>query len=102
MNRDVIRQKIGQSFKVRPLPTFYTTDGSRLPFRDDFWVLRHVSDAEVEFRNRRIGVAFKIGLMDLKEIRIPDYFILNCDITLEGKAVTVMSRKSPNEEIVRR
>jgi hypothetical protein len=102
LHRDVIRQKVGQPFRLRPLPSTYARDGNRLPFRDDFWVLRHVADAEAEFRNRQSGVVFKIGLVDLKEIRIPDYFILNGDITVREETATFVSRKSPDEEFVRR
>ena len=102
MQRDVIREKLGQLFRLRPLPTFYTRDGHRLPFRDDFGVLRHVSEPQAEFKNRRTGVAFTIELADLKEIRIPDYFILNCDITVRAGTATLVSRKSSEEEFVRR
>ena len=102
MDRDVIRQKVGQPFRLRPLPTSYTRDGNRLPFRDDFWVLRHVSEAEAEFKNRQTGVVFRIELANLKEIRIPDYFILNGDITVRGETATFVSRKSHDEEFVRR
>src|SRR5688500_5209629 len=102
MDRDLIRQKMGQSFRLRPLPSFYTRDGARLPFRDDLWVLRHVSEDGAEFKNRQTGVAFKIDLEDLEEIRIPDYFILNCDITVTGEKATLVSRKQPDEDLVRR
>ena len=98
----MIRQKVGQPFRLRPLPTSYTRDGNRLPFRDDFWVLRHVSEAEAEFKNRQTGVVFRIELANLKEIRIPDYFILNGDITVRGETATFVSRKSHDEEFVRR
>ena len=102
MDRDVIRQKIGQSFRLRPLPSFYGRDGARLPFRDDLWVLRHVSEEQAEFRNRQTGVAFRIDLEDLEEIRIPDYLILNCDITVTGDKATLVNRKQPDEELIRR
>ena len=102
MEREVIRQKVGQSFRLRPLPSFYSRDGARLPFRDDLWVLRHVSDEEAEFRNRQTGVAFRIKLEDLEEIRIPDYLIINCDITVTGDKATLASRKQPDEELIRR
>jgi hypothetical protein len=102
MDRDVIRQKIGQSFRLRPLPSFYSRDGARLPFRDDLWVLRHVSDGEAEFRNRQTGVAFRIKLEELEEIRIPDYLIINSDITVTGDKATLVSRKQPDEELIRR
>jgi hypothetical protein len=102
MDHDVIRQKLGQSFRLRPLPSFYSKDGARLPFRDDLWVLRHVLDDEAEFRNRQTGVAFRIKLEDLEEIRIPDYLILNCDITVTGDKAVLVSRKQPDEELIRR
>jgi hypothetical protein len=102
LHRDVVRQKVGQPFRLRPLPTFYTRDGNRLPFRDDFWVLRHVSETEAEFKNRQTGVAFKIELANLKEIRIPDYFILNCEIAVKGETATLICRKRFDEEFVRR
>jgi hypothetical protein len=102
LHRDVIRQKIGQSFRLRPLPSFYSKDGVRLPFRDDLWVLRHVSDEEAEFRNRHTGVAFRIKLEDVEEIRIPDYLIINCDITVTGDKAALVSRKQPDEELIRR
>ena len=102
MDRDAIRQKVGQAFRLRPLPSFYSKDGARLPFRDDLWVLRHVSDEEAEFRNRHSGVAFRIKLEDLEEIRIPDYLILNCDLTVAGDKATLVSRKPPDEELLRR
>jgi hypothetical protein len=102
MDRDVIKQKLGQSFRLRPLPSFYSKDRARLPFRDDLWVLRQVSDEEAEFRNRQTGVAFRIKLEDLEEIRIPDYLIINCDITVTGDKATLVSRKQPDEELIRR
>jgi hypothetical protein len=102
MDRDVVRQKIGQFFRLRPLPSFYSRNGARLPFRDDLWVLRHVSDEHAEFRNRQIGVAFRIDLEDLEEIRIPDYLIMNCDIIVTGEKATLVSRKQPDEELIRR
>jgi hypothetical protein len=102
MDRDVVRQKIGQFFRLRPLPSFYSRNGARLPFRDDLWVLRHVSDEHAEFRNRQIGVAFRIDLEDLEEIRIPDYLIMNCDIIVTGEKATLVSRKRPDEELIRR
>jgi hypothetical protein len=102
LHRDAVRQKLGQPFRLRPLPSFFTREGNRLPFRDDFWVLRHVSDAEAEFKNRQTGVVFSIELANLKEIRIPDYFILNGDITVRGGTATFVSRKSPDEEFMRR
>jgi hypothetical protein len=102
MDRDVIKQKLGQSFRLRPLPSFYSREGARLPFRDDLWVLRHVSDEAAEFRNRQTGVAFRIKLEDLEEIRIPDYLIINCDITVTGDKATLGSRKQPDEELIRR
>jgi hypothetical protein len=98
----VIRQKLGQSFRLRPLPSFYSREGARLPFRDDLWVLRHVSDEEAEFRNRQTGVAFRIKLKDVEEIRIPDYLIINCDITVTGDKATLVGRKQPDEELIRR
>ena len=98
----MIRQKVGQLFRLRPLPTFYTRDGNRLPFRDDLWVLRLASEAEAEFKNRQTGISFKIELANLKEIRIPDYFILNCEITVKGETATLMCRKRLEEEFVRR
>jgi hypothetical protein len=102
LERDVIRQKVGQLFRLRPLPTFYTRDGNRLPFRDDLWVLRLASETEAEFKNRQTGISFKIELANLKEIRIPDYFILNCEITVKGETATLMCRKRLEEEFVRR
>jgi hypothetical protein len=102
MDRDLIRQKMGQAFRLRPLPSFYSKDGDRLPFRDDLWVLRHVSDEEADFRNRQTGVAFRIKLEDLEEIRIPDYLIINCDITVTGDKATLVSRKEPDPELLRR
>ena len=102
MHRDVIRQKVGQSFRLRPLPSFYSREGARLPFRDDLWVLRHVFDKDAEFRNRQSGVAFRIDLEDLVEIRIPDYLILNCDITVTGDKAILVSRKEPDPELLRR
>jgi hypothetical protein len=102
MDREVIRQKIGQSFRLRPLPSFYTRDGDRLPFRDDLWILRHVSEDQAEFKTRQTGVAFKIELADLEEIRIPDYLIINCDITVTGDKATLVSRKQPDDELIRR
>jgi hypothetical protein len=102
MDRDAVRQKIGQWFRLRPLPSFYNREGIRLPFRDDLWTLRHVSDDEAEFRNRGTGVVFRIDLADLEEIRIPDYLIVNCDITVTGEKATLVSRKQPDEELIRR
>ena len=102
LHRDVVRQKVGECFRLRPLPSFYTRDGDRLPFRDDLWVLRHVSDDEAEFKNRQTGVAFRIDLADLVEIRIPDYCILNCDITVKGEKATLINRKQPDPELLRR
>jgi hypothetical protein len=102
MDGDVIRQKIGQAFRLRPLPSFYNREGIRLPFRDDLWMLRHVSDDKAEFRNRHTGVAFLIDLADLEEIRIPDYLIIHCDITVTGDKATLVSRKQPDEELIRR
>jgi hypothetical protein len=102
LHRDVVRQKVGQSFRLRPLPSFYTKDGDRLPFRDDLWVLRHVSEDTAEFKDRQTGIAFRIGLTDLEEIRIPDYLIINCDITVIGQKATLISRKEPDPELLRR
>ena len=102
MDREVIRRKEGKSFRLRPLPSFYTRDGARLPFRDDLWVLRQVSEDGAEFRNRQTGVAFRIDLEDLEEIRIPDYLIINCDLTVTGDKATMVSRKQPDEELIRR
>lgn len=102
MDRDLIRQKTGQAFRLRPLPSFYSKGGDRLPFRDDLWVLRHVSDEEAEFRNRQTGVAFRIKLEDVEEIRIPDYLIINCDITVTGDKAILVSRKEPDPELLRR
>ena len=73
-----------------------------MPFRDDLWVLRHISDEEAEFKNRHIGVAFRIKLQDVEEIRIPDYLILNCDLIVTGDRVTLVSRKQPDPELLRR
>jgi hypothetical protein len=102
MNRDVLRQKIGQAFRLRPLPSFYNREGARLPFWDDLWMLRHVSDDEAEFRNRHTGVAFRIELADLEEIRIPDYLIIHCDITITGDKAALVSRKQLDDESIRR
>jgi hypothetical protein len=66
------------------------------------WVLRHVSDAEAEFRNQQTGVAFRINLEDLEEIRIPDYLIIHCDITVTVEKATLVSRKQPDAELLRR
>jgi hypothetical protein len=98
----VVRQKIGQAFRLRPLPSFYSQEGERLPFRDDLWVLRHVSDNQAEFKNRQTGVAFRIDLADLEEIRVPDYLIINCDITVTGEKATLINHKQPDEELLRR
>jgi hypothetical protein len=65
-------------------------------------MLRHVSDDEAEFRNRHTGVAFRIELEDLEEIRIPDYLIIHCDITITGDKATLVSRKQPDDESIRR
>lgn len=92
----VIRQKVGQAFRLRPLPSFYGKDGTRLPFRDDLWILRRISDHQAKFRNRQTDVMFKINLADVDEIRIPDYLIINCDITVMGDGATLVSRKQRN------
>jgi hypothetical protein len=102
LHRDVVRQKVGQAFRLRPLPSFYSRDGARLPFRDDLWILRHVSDDQAEFRNRQTGVGFTIYLADLEEIRVPDYLIINCDITVTGDKAALTSRKQPDDELIRR
>jgi hypothetical protein len=102
VDRDGLRQKVGQSFRLRPLPSFYAKDGARLPFRDDLWILRHVSDDQAEIKNRHTGVAFRVNLVDVEEIRIPDYLIINCDITVTGDKITLVTRKQPDEELIRR
>ena len=102
MDREVVRQKIGQAFRLRPLPSFYNREGARLPFRDDLWVLRQVSEDGAEFKNQQTGVVFRINLADLEEIRIPDYLILNCDITITGDKAILVSRKQPDDESLRR
>jgi len=95
-------RKVRGTFQVAP--TTYFLHQRWAPSAVSWWFLglRHVSEAQAEFKNRQTGVAFTIELADLKEIRIPDYFILNCDITVRAGTATLVSRKSSEEEFVKR
>ncbi len=90
MNISHFRHNLGKRVKPWPAPRVKLLDGRLLPL-DDEWIIEHIDEDKRQVRLARVGMGHVkvLGFDNIREIRTPNYLLLRCQLTLEGKAVHI-------------
>lgn len=77
MNRKALQKQIGQTRRLRPVPTDAT--GSEV---DDLWEVMAVDDNGLHLRNQRTDHDLTLGYDHIHEYRTPDFLVLKSTVLL--------------------
>ncbi len=77
MNRKQLQKQLGETRRLRPLPT----DAMGIEF-DDLWEVTAADDAGLRLRNQRTGYDFLLGYDHIHEYRTPDFLVLKSTVSL--------------------
>src|SRR2546425_12629305 len=88
MNKSQALGWIGKGFRLRPIPIQLTATGERLPQEDAQWLVRAVTDVAATIVKVDADVTWELGLDNVREFRTPDFLLLRCQLTLQGRDVS--------------
>lgn len=103
MNIRQLKKQVGTNLRLRPMPIRVGHDGTQLPESDDPWHLEAIVDTPPRVRlvNLPTGHFVELQPDNIREYRSPDFLLLKCQLTIEGRSVRLEPIHAFNETFAR-
>lgn len=91
MNLKQLKKRLGDAFRLRPLPIRIDGSGQTIPSSDDKWRFDQLLESPQRIRLVNIHTEHFIELQpdNVREYRSPDFLLLRCQLIVRGNAIAI-------------